>query len=80
MNKTEKTINQILTINTPINAVDEASTFALAIKLFKEAHSNILPEHLNYLKLNPDFIISACNIVENLYHKSFKTNKKELTF
>ena len=78
MEKTEKTIKDILTINAPKNAVDENITFALAYKLFKEAHNNILTEQLNLLKLNPSFILSACNIVENLYDVSHKTNKKEL--
>jgi hypothetical protein len=78
MEKAEKTINQILSINAPKNAVDESITFSLACKLFKEAHNNILTEQLSLLKLNPSFVLSACNIVENLYDKCHKTNKKEL--
>ncbi len=78
MEKAEKTISRILTINTPKNAVDESILFSMASKLFKEAHNNILTEQLNLLKLNPSFILSACNIVENLYDKHHKTDKKEL--
>jgi hypothetical protein len=78
MEKAEKTINQILSINAPKNAVDESITFSLACKLFKEAHNNILTEQLQLLKLNPSFILSACNIVENLYDKRHKTDKIEL--
>lgn len=78
MEKAEKTISQILSINAPKNAVDESITFSLACKMFKEAHNNILKEQLNLLKLNPSFVLSACNIVENLYDKRHKTDKKEL--
>ena len=78
MEKTEKTINKILSINIPKNAVDEALTFSMANKLFKEAHNNLSTEQLNLLKLNPTFINSACNIVENLYDASHKSNKKDL--
>jgi hypothetical protein len=78
MEKAEKTINKILELNTPKNGVDESITFSLAVKLFKLAHDNILSDQMLLLKLNPDFILRACNIVENLYDKRFKTNKKDI--
>jgi hypothetical protein len=51
MEKTEKTINQILAINAPKNQVDENITFGLASELFKKAHSNIMTDALNLMKL-----------------------------
>ena len=78
MDKTEKTINQILSINAPKNQVEENITFSLASKMFKDAHSNITTDALNLMKLNPSFIVSACNVVENLYNDGFKTDKKQL--
>jgi hypothetical protein len=37
-------------------------------------HKNI--NNYSDFKLNPDLILSAMNIVENLYDKSYKTDKK----
>lgn len=58
-------------------SINEASTFAEANKEFLKLHENITD--LDDYRFNPDFILSACNIVENLYTpKTMKTNKKTL--
>jgi hypothetical protein len=79
MQSTEKDLDKIFDLVNSKNAVDEATTFSTANLKFYNAHKNIALDHLGLLKLNPDFINSACNIVENLYTSTYKTNKKELT-
>lgn len=78
MQTTEKDLDKIFDLVNSKNAVDEATTFSTANLKFYNAHKNIALDHLGLLKLNPDFINSSCNIVENLYNPSYKTNKKEL--
>lgn len=78
MNTTEKDLDKIFDLVNSKNAVDEAMTFSTANLKFFNAHKNIALDQLGLLKLNPDFINSACNIVENLYDTTYKTNKKEL--
>ena len=78
MQSTEKDLDKIFDLVNSKNAVDEATTFSTANLKFYNAHKNIALDHLGLLKLNPDFINSACNIVENLYTSTYKTNKKEL--
>jgi hypothetical protein len=78
MENTEKIIQEILATNTPRNSVDAVLTFSLAAELFSKTYAVLSTEELNYLKLNPDFVVCACNLVENLYDKRHKGNKKEL--
>ena len=59
-------------------SVNAVLTFSMASKLFADTYSNLSLEELNLLKLNPDFVVSACNIVENLHNPKHKTNKKDL--
>lgn len=77
MDQLEKDIDTILDVVSK-NSVDEAQTFAKANSRFYEKHKQLTNEQLSIIKLSPDFILVACNIVENLYDATYKTDKKTL--
>lgn len=77
MDQLEKDIDTILDVVSR-NAVDEAQTFSKANSRFYEKHKQLTNEQLTVIKLNPDFILVACNIVENLYDITYKSDKKVL--
>jgi len=79
MENTQNVVQEILDVNAPKNGVNTVLTLAIATKLFSETYAGLSTEELNLLKLNPDFVVGACNLVENLFDKKkHKTNKKEL--
>ena len=71
-----KDIEKVFKLVSSSNAIDEAQVYSNANAKFTELHKNIT--NLADYKLNPDFIGSACNVVENLYDDSYKSNKKDL--
>lgn len=75
-NQFSKDIEKVFKLVDQSNAIDEAVTFSNANAKFTDIHKNI--QDLASYRLNPDFIASACNIVENLYDPSYKSDKKVL--
>lgn len=78
MEDAEKDIHNILNVNVPKNSVDCLLKFSHGSKYFAQCYENLNSDQMTSLKLNPDFVVSACNLVENLYDKKHKVNKKEL--
>jgi aryl-alcohol dehydrogenase-like predicted oxidoreductase len=78
MDNSEKIIQEILASTAQKNGVSCVLTFSLASKLFSEAYSNLTQDELNNIKLSPDWVETACSLVESLYDKKFKQNKKDL--
>ncbi len=77
MDQLEKDIDSIIDTVSK-NSVDEAQTFSKANVRFYDKHKQLTNEQLSSIKLNPDFVLVACNVVENLYDASYKTDKKIL--
>lgn len=75
-NQFSKDIEKVFKLIDQSNAIDEAVVYSNANAKFVDIHKNI-PNIQDY-KLNPDFVASACNIVENLYDPSYKSDKKVL--